>query len=213
MNQKTNGTVKYAVTGIMFAAMLGVALGLLLILTPVSFLLNIIFVVLGVLTVFNNLPTMIFSLFELKTTSGKMMFFLSLIATVLGVMMIFFHNSLYMILLGVYFVLIPLLRLFFSKGRAELIREELPKLILGIVMILLGPAYTVSILFDIAGWSVLGLTVVYVVSALLGLRRAQRKTGNRVFVDVDGDGTIDALYVDTTGDGKAESATHYRDEQ
>ena len=213
MNQKTNGTVKFAVTGIMFAALLGIVLGLLLLLTPVSFLLNVIFVVLGVLTVFNNLPTMIFSLFELKTTSGKVMFFLSLIATVLGVMMIFFHNSIYMILLGIYFVLIPFLRLIFSKDRAELVREELPKLILGVVMILLGPAYTVSILFDIAGWSVLGLTVVYVISSLLALRRAQRKTGGRVFVDVDGDGTIDALYVDTTGDGKVDTATHYRDEQ
>ena len=213
MNQKTNGVVKFAVTGIMFAALLGVALGLLLILTPVSFLLNVIFVVLGVLTVFNNLPTMIFSLFELKTTSGKVMFVLSLIATALGVMMIFFHNSIYMILLGVYFVLIPFLRLIFSRDRAELVREELPKLILGVVMILLGPAYTVSILFDVAGWVVLGLTVIYVISSLLALRRAQHKTGSRVFVDVDGDGTIDALYVDTTGDGKADTATRYRDEQ
>ena len=213
MNQKTNGVVKFAVTGIMFAALLGVALGLLLILTPVSFLLNVIFVVLGVLTVFNNLPTMIFSLFELKTTSGKVMFVLSLIATALGVMMIFFHNSIYMILLGVYFVLIPFLRLIFSRDRAELVREELPKLILGVVMILLGPAYTVSILFDVAGWVVLGLTVIYVISSLLALRRAQHKTGSRVFVDVDGDGTIDALYVETTGDGKADTATRYRDEQ
>lgn len=213
MSQKTNGTVKYAVTGIVFAAMIGVLLGLLLLFAPVALLLNIMFVLLGILTVFNNLPTLIFSLFELKTTAGKVLFLLSLVATFLGVMMIFFHNSIYMILLGVYFVLVPVLRLIFSKERAELVREELPKVILGVVMILLGPAYIVSILFHVAGWVVLIMTAVYVVSALIALRRAQHKTGARVFVDVDGDGTIDALYVDTTGDGKVDTATRYRDEQ
>lgn len=212
MNQSKNG-FRYAVTGIVMSALLGVLLSVFLLLVDVNFLLNIIFVVLGVLTVFNNLPSLIFSVAEFRSKEGKILFALSLIATVLGVLMIFFHNGILMILLGVYFVLVPLLRLIFSKDRAELVREELPKLILGVVMILLGPASLVSILFRVAGWVVLGLTVLYTIGALISLRKSQHKTGARVFVDSDGDGKVDTLYVDTTGDGKADTATRYRDKQ
>ncbi len=211
MNQIKHNAIKPAVTGLVVSTLLGVLLGLFLLLVDVGFLLNIIFVVLGVLTVLNNLPTLIFSIAAFRSAEGKLLFVLSLVATVLGVLMIFFHNSLFMILLGVYFVLVPLLRLAFSKERTELLREEAPKLIIGVVMILLGPAYTVSVLFRIAGWGVIGLTVVYLVGAIFSLRRTQNKTGTRTFVDHDGDGTIDEIYIDTTGDGKADTKTRFRD--
>ncbi|MBQ9760077.1 MAG: hypothetical protein IJW16_01880 [Clostridia bacterium] len=212
MNQSKNG-VRYAVTGILMSALLGILLSLFLLLVDVHFLLNLVFIVLGILTVLNNLPSLVFSVAEFRTKEGKLLFVLSLIATVLGILMIFFHNGIFMILLGVYFVLVPVLRLIFSRDRAELLREELPKLILGVVMILLGPAYMVSILFRIAGWVVLALTVISAIGSLIGLHKSVHKTGTRVFVDHDGDGKVDAIYVDTTGDGKVDAATRFRDEQ
>lgn len=211
MKQRTFG--EYAFTGIAITAFLGIALGLFLLLVNVDFLLNLVFIVLGILTVLNNLPSLVFSAFELKSRAAKLLFLLSLIATVLGVVMIFCHNAILMLLLGIYFVLIPLLRLIFTKNRMELLREELPKLVLGVVMILLGPAGLVSFLFRVAGIVVIVLTVIYGVGSVIALRRMQHKTGSRVFVDTDGNGKCDTLYIDTTGDGKVDTATHYREEQ
>ena len=211
MSQIKHNAIKSAVTGLVISTFLGVLFGLFLLLVNVNFLLNIIFVVLGILTVINNLPTLIVSIAAFRTSEGKLMLVLSLVATVLGILMIFFHNSLFMILMGAYFVLVPLVRLIFSKERSELLREEAPKLIIGVVMILLGPAYTVSVLFRIAGWGVIGLTVVYLIGAILSIRRAQHKTGTRTFVDHDGDGTVDAIYIDTTGDGKVDTSTRFHD--
>ena len=211
MKRKTFGG--YAGRSLAVTALLGSALGLFLLLADVNFLFGIVFVVLGILTVFNNLPGLVLGAVELHTTAGKLLFSLSLISTMLGVIMIFYHNEILMILLGVYFVLMPIVRLILAKDRSELFRRELPKLVLGVVMILLGPAGVVSILFRIAGITVLILTAIYVVTTVRALRRLQHKTGSRVFVDTDGNGKCDVLYVDTTGDGKADTATPYKEEQ
>ena len=83
------------------------------------------------------------------------------------------------------------------------------------VLLLVGPAKALNLVFDIAGWVVLALTAVYIVTILLGQRIASKhvdKTGNRIFVDTTGDGKIDTVYVDTTGDGKADTAAKYHGE-
>ena len=213
MKQANNGVFKYALTSILISGLLGVGLGLFLILVNISFLMGIIFIIIGILTVFNNLPSLIFSLFDLKTNEGKIMLVLSFFATAIGVAMIFFHNWILMIVLGIYFIFIPLLRLLLSQRHQELVGEELPKMILGVVMLLLGPASMMSILFRVAGIAVIALSAVYMVGASVALSRAQSQTGNRIFVDETGDGKVDTVYVDTDGDGKVDSATRYRDDK
>lgn len=213
MKQANNGVFKYALTSILISGLLGVGLGLFLILVNISFLMGIIFIIIGILTVFNNLPSLIFSLFDLKTNEGKIMLVLSFFATAIGVAMIFFHNWILMIVLGIYFIFIPLLRLLLSQRHQELVGEELPKMILGVVMLLLGPASMMSILFRVAGIAVIALSAVYMVGASVALSRAQSQTGNRIFVDETGDGKVDTVCVDTDGDGEVDSATRYRDDK
>lgn len=213
MKQANNGVFKYALTNILISGLLGVGLGLFLILVNISFLMGIIFIIIGILTVFNNLPSLIFSFFDFKTNEGKIMLVLSFFATAIGVAMIFFHNWILMIVLGIYFIFIPLLRLLLSQRHQELVGEELPKMILGVVMLLLGPASMMSILFRVAGIAVIALSAVYMVGASVALSRAQVQTGNRIFVDETGYGKVDTVYVDTDGDGEVDSATRYRDDK
>ncbi len=220
MKYTDSSITKYAVSGILFAAALGILLGLFLLLVNVSFLLKVIFVVIGLFTVLTNLPGLLLGMTTWQSKEGKLLVLLSLFAIVIGVMMMFLHNGVLMIVLGIYFIISPLLRVLFpshdggnSQDRMARLRSELPKLILGVVMLLLGPAAAVSMLFRVAGWVVIALTVIYTLASLLTLRKSQHKTGPRVFVDTDGDGKIDTLYVDTTGDGKADTATRYRDDK
>ena len=211
MKQSNASVFKYALTGILVSGLLGIALGVFLIVVNISFLMGIIFTLIGVLTVFNNLPSLIFSTFELKTGEGKIMFVLSLVATAIGVGMIFFHNWILMIVLGIYFIMIPLMRLLISPKHEELIGEELPKMILGIVMLLLGPASIMTVLFRVAGIAVIALSALYIVGASISLSKNQSKTGNRIFVDETGDGKVDSVHVDVDGDGKTDYVTRYRD--
>ncbi len=210
--KKTHIRQNVMAAALTFAA-LGVLAGILLIVMPVTLLINIVFVVMGVVTVAYNLPSLFASLTALSSTAGKVAFVLSALSVCVGCMMIFWHNSLLLILLGVYMIAVPLINILMASDRSSAVKAEMPKLILGVVMVVLGPANVVGILFDIAGLCLIIWSAVYVISMYVTLRKSQHKTGARVFVDTDGNGSIDTVYVDTTGDGKADTATRYNEEQ
>lgn len=200
-------------TAAWITAGIGAVLGLLLILIPVGFLLKLVFTVMGIVTVLSNLQGLAQGISTFSTSEGKVSLISSAIAILVGFLMIFWDNGILMIILGVYMILFPLISILLSKSPRAQIRCELPKLILGVVLIILGPAGTFELLFDIAGWCVIALSAFYVVTVYLTMRKRQNTPGTRVFVDTDGNGIVDAVYVDTTGDGKADTATNYKEKQ
>ena len=213
MKQANTGIFKFALSAILISGLFGVGFGLFLLLIDVSFLMKIVFVLIGVLTVFNNLPALIFSALDIHTREGIILFILSLFATAMGVAMIFFHNWVLMVVLGVYFVLIPILRILRAPQRQVLSGSELPKVILGVIMLLLGPASVMSVLFRIAGIVIIALCVVYMLVAIIFIKKTQNKTGHRIFVDETGDGKADTIYIDVNEDGKPDYTTTYRDDK
>ena len=127
--------------------------------------------------------------------------------------MIFWHSTFLMFFLGAYMIVLPLIEILLAKRKSEQLKAELPKLILGVVMLLLGPAKTIGVLFDVAGWVIIGLTLINAIASLLSLKKVQKNTGGRIFVDYTGDGVVDSVYIDTTGDGKVDTETKYRENQ
>ena len=195
--------------------LLGLLAGILLIALDTAFLIKIVFVVMGVVTVLYNVPALLIGFMTLKTRAGVISFVLSLISTVIGVLMIFWHESVLMLVLGAYMLIFPLVQILCAKDKLTQLKTQLPKLIVGVVLLLIGPAKALNVVFDLAGWIVLILTAIYIVTVLVGQSRVSKhvdQTGNRIFVDTTGDGKVDTVYVDTTGDGKVDTSTKYRDE-
>ena len=200
--------------GIVTVLLISIVLGVLLIALPVDFLLKVIFVIMGIVTVLSAISGVSFGLTYFDRREGKLSLISSGISLIVGILMIFWHNSLLMILLGVYLLVLPIVEILLATDRAKQLKTELPKMVVGVVLLLVGPAKTVGMLFDIAGWLVLLAGVLWsAVSAVLRLTRQskyQHTTGNRVFVDHNGDGNVDSVIVDTTGDGKPDTEKTYR---
>lgn len=200
---------KYLFSSILTSAIFGILLGILLLAIPTDLLLNVICVIMGIVTIVNQVPTFTMGIAAFSTLEGKLSFFTSLLSMMMGFVMIFWHVQFLLFFLGIYLIVMPLIDVLFSKQRLERLKAEAPKLILGTVMLIVGPAQSLDILLKVAGWIVIGLTVIYVILMLISVRKKQQVTGSRVFADTNGDGTIDTVYVDTTGDGKADTATRY----
>ncbi len=206
---------KSALATLLIFSLLGLGLGLLLILLDVAFLIKVVFVVVGIFTILFQLPSVVAGIASFGSTKGKLLLIFSLLSVALGFLMIFWHNTFLTVFLGLYLLILPLVEILLSgkQWRAQL-KTELPKMIIGVVLLLIGPNKAFGLIFDIAGWVILVLTVIYALIILLSIfhrARPQNTTGGRIFVDHDGDGKIDTVYVDTTGDGKADTATRYRD--
>lgn len=192
---------------------LGVLLGLLLIIIPVGFLLDLVFFIMGIVTIVVSLPTLI-SLLPLRHTKvGNVSLICTALMVLAGFLMLFWHSSVLLIIVGIIMVAQPILAIVNATDRQSSFKAEAPKLIIGIVLLLLGPANAIDVLFDIAGIGVIVLSIVYLISMHVVLKKSQNVTGARVFVDTDGNGKIDTIYVDTDGNGEADTATNYREEK
>lgn len=208
---------KYVVSSIITSAIFGIILGVLLLAIPAALLMRIVFVIIGVATILTNIPTFTFGLVTFRTSEGKIATLTSLLSLIIGFLIIFWHQTFLVFFLGAYLIIMPLIDVLFAKEKLDRFKAELPKLILGAVMMIIGPAQSVEILFDIAGWVIIALTALYsILMLILALTRKKKHTaatGTRIFADTDGDGTIDTVYVDTTGDGKADTSIPYNEDQ
>lgn len=208
---------KLAWSGILTMTLMGLLVGLLLLLLSASLLIKIVFVILGIITVISNIPGITLGLMNLESKEGKLELITSLISAIVGFLMIFWHSGILMIVLGLYMIILPIIGILTSSNKSARLKAELPKLILGVVLILVGPAQTLDFLFDVAGVCIIVLTLIC--AGYLSFQTVRKPkastatTGNRIFVDSDGDGSIDTVYVDTTGDGKADTATPFREKK
>ena len=206
---------KTSLVTILVIGALGILLGALLLAIDPAFLLKVLFVVMGIVTVFSAIPGLLVGIASFKGNAGKISLIVSLISILIGILMIFWHSSILMVVLGIYLLVFPLVEILASRDKAVRLKSELPKMIVGLVLILVGPAKTLDVMLDVEGVGVIVFSILYIVLSLLTGVRSQAKkeatTGNRIFVDTTGDGKVDTVYVDTTGDGQPDTAKRYRD--
>ncbi len=192
---------------------LGILIGLLLIIIPVGFLLDVVFFIMGIVTVAVSLPAL-FTLLPLRHTKvGKISLLCTALTVAAGFLMLFWHSSTLLIVVGVIMIAQPILSIASATDRSARLKAEAPKLIIGLILVLLGPAKAIDYLFSIAGVCLIVFSIIYLIFMYTVIKKSQHKTGARVFVDEDGNGTIDAIYVDTDGNGEADTATDYREKK
>lgn len=191
----------------------GALIGLLLITIPVGFLLDVVFFIMGIATIVVSLPALL-SLLPLRGTKvGNVSLICTALMVFAGFLMLFWHSSVLLVIVGVVMIAQPILSIASVADKTARLKAELPKLIIGVILVLLGPANAIDILFDIAGVGLIVLSILYLIWTYRLVKKAQDVTGNRVFVDEDGNGTIDAIYVDTDGNGEADTATDFKEKK
>ena len=189
---------------------IGALIGLLLIVIPVSFLLDVVFFIMGIVTIVVSLPALISLLSLRNTTVGNISLICTALMVAAGFLMLFWHSSVLLILVGVVMIAQPIIAIANANDKTARLKAEFPKLIVGVILVLLGPANAIDILFDVAGVGLIVLSILYLLWTHRLIKKTQNITGSRVFVDEDGNGTIDAVYVDTDGNGEADTATDYK---
>lgn len=135
-------------------------------------------------------------------------------AVLLSLALLISRNFVMMIIVGLCLIVIPVIRISKATDTGAQFREELPRILVGVLLVVVGPCKVVDWLFRVIGAVVLVLTVVYFVYGLLRylgkIGKAESATkGTRTFVDTTGDGKVDTIYVDTTGDGKTDTEMPY----
>lgn len=145
----------------MIIAAIGLVIGIIIaILGPE--LLDVAFIILGLFVVIDHLPMFISSLANIKSKQALVVFILSAISIAAGFIMMFWHEGIFMVLVGIYLLALPIYRIIIAPDKKLQLSADLGSLILGLVLILVGPG---KIIFY-AGIVLIALSLLYALYAL-----------------------------------------------
>ncbi len=128
--------------------------GILLILLGIFFcvgntelLTKIIFITIGLIMIITN----IYPLVESINNKDNMSIIYHVIEIVFGILFIFVHNTAICILVGILLIFIPVLSIVLSKNKNETALYWLPSIVLGVLILILGPSTIGHVLYVILG--------------------------------------------------------------
>lgn len=207
------------ITSTVTSILLGLLLILLPIILPVSRLIRIAFIVLGVVTIINYIPSLLAGLKDCPSAEGKEDLIVSIIGIAIGVVMIFYQGTLLTVLAAIFLIILPLIRILMTQNRTAAVRGELFRIILGIVLIAFLPALMgavdtiVKVVLTVIGIMIIVCAVINGYNGYRVWKSFIEPNPNRaaeVFIDSTGDGVVDTIMVDTTGNGIADTELKYR---
>lgn len=221
MNKIKKNLIIARVTGTLLGVLLGIlVLVLAAVLKPetLQLIIQVVLVICGIFTIISNIPELVSGAANLNTSSGLVDFISAILGIAMGIALIFFQNTVLVVIIGAYMLLFPLLRILMAREKGKQFLREVWRLTMGVLVLvflpmLLDAAFTVvHILLLVVGWIVIAgsviagvVSIVHIVCADLAgtASRTKRPSDSRrgtVYADTTGDGRIDTIYVDAEED-------------
>ena len=170
-------------------------IGLAFIVIPSKTLVDIIFTVLGVIIICLNLiPCIYYFMLGSKDSRYYPYAVLALISVVIGFVFIFNHNAVLAIILGVWLVVLPIVRIILSKEKKKEILKAIPYFIAAILLFFIPAEAILDIVLKIFGGLLMALGVVGLVyNIIIDHKNKNNKddndnengSGNREIIDVE----------------------------
>ena len=169
---------KYYLLRVAVSTAFGVALGVLfLLLTPYAGdIVDVLIIALGLVTVLLNLLPLCFSLRHIKVRGEWVYLLLSLAGILLGVALMLLREKVLLLIVGIFSVILPIVRVLLAHIKKEQFRRELPRVLAGLLMIVIVVARVEELAFTITAIACFSVSALYLLFRLLWLKFALSKS-------------------------------------
>lgn len=162
---KYKGSVNRLFTGIF-----GMVLGLVLVTVSASVLLGILSKIVGIFLIIVNIPEAVAGAMQISNAVGRVSFVSAVIGIVIGIVMVFLTSTALnvgMVIAGIWFLVLPIFDIITSPYKTEQFKAELPKIIIGIMLIVLGPLQAFDVIFTVIGWVIVVFSLLMIIAAVV----------------------------------------------
>ena len=177
---------KNVLASIIISLIIGVLLGTLLVILSgildVSFLIKWSLIIIGIVTIISNIPSLVNGIMNIGKASGIVDLIFSIIGIGLGCLMIFRQGTVITVIVAVDLIVFPIVRIILAnKLWKDQIKKEWIKILVGALLLTFLPALlaaadtVVSLIILIAGWAVIGISVLLFVLSLISYIKAVKK--------------------------------------
>lgn len=162
----------YYLIRIITTAVFGLVLGLLFFVAKpyAEEIFDVLLIAMGLMTVVMNLPAFLFSLFHIKRRGEWISLLISAIAIAFGVLIALIRRDVLILVVGIYSVIFPLVRVFLVTERKKRFKRELPNILFGLFMVFVSLGEIEEMIFMICGIGMMGISVLYLLWGLVTMK-------------------------------------------
>ena len=175
---------KLILTKMLVSLVFGIALGGVLLLinefVSASSLIKWAIIIAGIVITVANVPSLISGIVNVSEKEGLVELILSAVGVLMGLVMIFMHNSVITIIFAVYLIIIPVVEIILSKDRINTLKGEWLRILIGALLIAFLPALfgaadkIFNIILTISGWVIIAITAISFGFSLYGFLKAPK---------------------------------------
>ena len=165
---------KFEIISKLMLGIIGTALGILLLILNGATVLGFMVKALGVVLLVFCVPKMVAAIPMLSEKMGKAIFAFSVLGAIAGAVMLFLPAAAITvgaIVAGVWFIILPIVDICSSPHRSEQFKAELPEIIIGAFLIIIGPTALFSVIVKIFGAAIAVLSILFIVTSVMEYRR------------------------------------------
>ena len=155
---KNNVVHAIDIKSVLSNSVLSIILGLLLTFIPVSSLVNLVIVFIGIMMIITNGYNLYTKMATNEKSSNDML--IDAIGALFGFLLLCSGNLVITIIVAIYLVAMPIINLWLVKFEKNMIIKEIPKVVFGVVLLVSGIS-TFDILFKILGAVILICSLTY----------------------------------------------------
>ncbi len=182
---------KSTLAGMIISLVIGLILGAVILalagVVDVSFIIKWGLIITGIIIIISNIPSLVTGIMNIKSVGGIVALILSILGIALGITMIFLQNEILTAIVAIYLIAFPIVEVVLSKDWKDRIKNEWIKILIGVLLIAFLPALLgaadeiVKVLMLVAGWTVIGISVLlFVISLIAFIKSAKNSTDDFV---------------------------------
>lgn len=151
-------------------------------------------IIYGIIIIIGNVPGLISGIANVHTAAGVFDLICSVLGIALGVAMIFYQGSVLVALVAIYLIVFPLIRVLMAGKKAEQLKRELLRIVLGVLLLVFVPNWTetisnvLQILFFVCGGAVILLSLAFGIIEIVRIATAKRikvPENGHIYVDFE----------------------------
>ena len=151
-------------------------------------------IIYGILIIIGNVPGLILGIANVQKPAGVFDLICSILGVGLGVALIFYQGSILVALVAVYLIVFPLIRVLMASKKAEQLKRELLRIVLGVLLLVFVPNWTeaisniLRILFFVCGGAVILLSLTFGIIEIVRVAMAKEidaPENGHIYVDFE----------------------------
>ena len=183
---------KHVLASIIISLVIGLLIGAVLLALAghldVSAILRWGLIITGIIVIVCNIPSLIYGALNIKSGRGIFDVISAILGIGLGCMMIFMQGTVITVIVSVYLVALPVVRVLFAEDKSDCLKEEWVRILIGILLLVFLPALLhaadtiVYYALKIAGWGAIGISVLSFIFSLVSFIRREKKAREGVII-------------------------------